>query len=291
VDVFQCATDAQCVSERGAGRCQSTGRCSFGDPSCVSGQRYGAYAPEDLADQCVGVAATVGSESYRALVLEDRPVAYWRLGESSGTVAKDEVVAHPGTYVGVLGHGPGAIPSDSDGAMTGTGQGGYVRIGDVFDFAGGKPFTLEAWVKPTRVTAYKKILGKRAVNPSAPTIAPGYEIGLADLPRGLYFAAQSSAAAQLFIETGIAPPPDRFTHVAVVFDELSFRIFLDGEVIVSRAWGASQLEDTGWDFVIANGSLGGAGTSLDGSVDEVALYDHALSPDRVKAHHAFARRP
>ena len=47
---FRCSSSEQCT---GGGICQSTGFCSFGDPACASGQRYGV-ASGDLSGVCVG---------------------------------------------------------------------------------------------------------------------------------------------------------------------------------------------------------------------------------------------
>ena len=49
---FRCRSDQACGA---TGTCESTGFCSFSHPgdTCPSGRRYGTYAPESLADQCV----------------------------------------------------------------------------------------------------------------------------------------------------------------------------------------------------------------------------------------------
>ena len=46
---FPCQSDAQCSR----GRCEPSGFCSFRDPSCQSGWRYGSLAPGELAHECV----------------------------------------------------------------------------------------------------------------------------------------------------------------------------------------------------------------------------------------------
>ncbi len=60
---------------------------------------------------------------YKAAILATPGlVGYWRLGEASGTVARDEMGANNGTYVGspTLG-APGLLAGDADTAMTGVG--------------------------------------------------------------------------------------------------------------------------------------------------------------------------
>src|SRR5262245_23118618 len=49
---FHCGSDAICVAPGVAGRCETTGFCSFPDNACSSGWRYGSYSGS-LAGQCV----------------------------------------------------------------------------------------------------------------------------------------------------------------------------------------------------------------------------------------------
>ena len=50
---FGCSDDDQCQSEDGAaGTCELTGFCSFPDPACPSGRRYGDLAGGGYAGQC-----------------------------------------------------------------------------------------------------------------------------------------------------------------------------------------------------------------------------------------------
>jgi hypothetical protein len=50
--VFGCRDDTQCVTPDGAGVCEVSGFCSFPDPSCASGRRYGKHAGDGLANTC-----------------------------------------------------------------------------------------------------------------------------------------------------------------------------------------------------------------------------------------------
>ncbi len=49
---FECSSASDCGGE---GRCESTGFCSFPDPGCESGHRYGEFA-DSLSNQCVTIA-------------------------------------------------------------------------------------------------------------------------------------------------------------------------------------------------------------------------------------------
>src|SRR5262245_49942091 len=104
-----------------------------------------------------------GGRSYRDEVLADRPVAYWRLGEAQGSTANDETgAAHVGIYTGAVDLAvPGAIAGDPDRAARLGIDGGFVSMGNVFDFAGVVSFTLEAWVQPDVIDdGYRRVTAK-----------------------------------------------------------------------------------------------------------------------------------
>jgi hypothetical protein len=56
VSVFRCQKDEQCHLQTPQaeyqGRCESSGYCSFSDPSCPSGRRYFRYSG-DLGNACL----------------------------------------------------------------------------------------------------------------------------------------------------------------------------------------------------------------------------------------------
>jgi hypothetical protein len=57
---FQCADNDQCRTGDAFGVCQPDGFCSFDDPACASGQRYGDQSG-DLAGECVDVGSSSAS--------------------------------------------------------------------------------------------------------------------------------------------------------------------------------------------------------------------------------------
>lgn len=59
---FSCVDDQQCVLDGQAGTCEVSGYCSFPDPGCGSGRRYGEHASAALAGACVDGAAVAGSD-------------------------------------------------------------------------------------------------------------------------------------------------------------------------------------------------------------------------------------
>lgn len=50
---YSCSDDEACVARGEAGFCEATGFCSFADGDCRTGRRYGRFAGDGLAGQCV----------------------------------------------------------------------------------------------------------------------------------------------------------------------------------------------------------------------------------------------
>jgi len=87
---------------------------------------------------------------YRSLILADGPVAYWRLGEASGTSAADETGnGHTGTYHGAATLGQsGLIAGDpTTSVLLSYTSPGWISApaNAAFDLTG--DFTLECWIK------------------------------------------------------------------------------------------------------------------------------------------------
>jgi hypothetical protein len=96
--------------------------------------------------------------SYRQVVLADKPVAYWRLGEKAGaTVAKDETGKHPAQYHGQPTFGqPSPIQAKPATAVALDGK-SYVEVPDSPDFSqpttgsGKAGLTVEVWMRPDKL--------------------------------------------------------------------------------------------------------------------------------------------
>lgn len=50
---YECGSEAQCIRDGVQGRCEPVNVCSFPDPACPSGSRYGEYGGA-YGDRCVG---------------------------------------------------------------------------------------------------------------------------------------------------------------------------------------------------------------------------------------------
>ncbi|HEY4055792.1 MAG TPA: LamG domain-containing protein [Kofleriaceae bacterium] len=216
--------------------------------------------------------------TYREQVLADHPLGYWRLGDS-GTVAVDQTMNGDGIYSGSCTSSPGTIALDLDRATAFDETGGcIVSLGDRFNFPGASAFTLEGWFSIQQRSGGEYVFIKEARTPGTAELPiDGY--GLIVDSVGIY--AERVVDSSLGMTDRIALAP-RFTHVVYSYDGAQLSLYLDGER-VSQVPDARVMRAFSADI-----NVGGFDTTFalaDGFIDEVAIYDHALSPERVSVHH------
>jgi subtilisin len=237
-----------------------------------------------------GTANAIGDPgSYRDTVLVDQPRAYWRLNEAGGSTAYDASGnAVSAGYQGAQSGAAGALGSDTERAATFDGD-DHVAAGDRFDFSGTAPFSLEAWIYPTEINenAWHMIMAKHWNNPAG---RQGYLIYLNRSPAGLI-----QLGAERFRDGGndwvlkeyaaTAFPLNTWYHVAVTYDGNEYAMYVNGTEVGRRTGQTRQLLDTSVDFSVgAFNWQGNPAARFRGRIDEPAVYDRALSADRVRAH-------
>jgi hypothetical protein len=120
---FHCADSVECTLGATSGICQPNGYCSFPDPGCRSGQRYGEDGPDGVGGVCVGLEtevpdAAVAEEADAATVNPDAA-----LGTPDAHVAMpDAHVAMPDAHVAM----PDAHVATPDAALPDAGVPGQV---------------------------------------------------------------------------------------------------------------------------------------------------------------------
>lgn len=227
-----------------------------------------------------GAGATGGSVDYTTLVAEHGAQSHWRLGEDTGPVASDARGNAPGTYLGMLSFGEdGALAGDSDTAVGFPGaDDNFVTVGDVYDFVGDKPFSLEVWIKPTNLPQTQRGILSKA-NPGS---ARGYSLTLLnDTIEFTRYAADASS--QTIVADGVQL--GEFQHVVAAFGGATptMRLYLNGE-LKGQALSTKLIQDTAKFFVIGAREDNGD-NAVEAVLDEVAVYDVTLSEEQVRRHH------
>lgn len=244
----------------------------------------GGSTPTGPADAGGGDAEAAVSSSYAAAVLRDAPVAYWRMN------LVDDLVANvvPGSPALIskkgVGAAPGAFSNESDGALRFDGT-SMVEVADAaaFDYSGNAAFTLECWVL-VDLQSKGTLLGKAT---SGGLGVNGFALYV-EKDRNLSFSYGSSGGNVNGSEPVL---PEGWHHVALVSDGTAVRSFLDGVLAVERIPNASQRPPPRLQQpLLVGGAPGTALPSFNGTLDEVAIYDRALSAGELTAHVKSASR-
>jgi hypothetical protein len=222
---------------------------------------------------------------YRTEVTTDAPRAYWRLGETSGATALNEIVGGAnGTYQnGVVLNTFGALVGDTNRAVSLDGTNDQVNMGDPangsLDFGTGD-FTVEAWVRAW-ANNERVILSKRD------TTGPYWQLTVSDdAGRVGHVRATFSdgSPARNVYGPGIRVDNGAWHHVVAVFDrDTGVTVWVDGLAASTAGALPGSISNAG-SFVIGKTPTSDTFPYLMAVVDVVALYPRVLPSTRITAH-------
>jgi RHS repeat-associated protein len=215
-------------------------------------------------------------------------VGWWR-AEGSGA---DQIGGHDGTMNGGVAFAPGEVGE----AFILSGTNGYVEVpgSSALDMPG--PFTIELWVRLNSLANQQYLVIKDSETnegkfhnyellvlgdtPIFPFIAPAHTIGFA--------IGDGTALYQLFSHTTLSVGV--WYHIAAVYDGNNQIIYVNGQPDASQAIGARTLFTTPTKpmrlGIVREGGV--FSYPLDGLMDEVSLFNRALSASEVHAIDAAA---
>jgi Concanavalin A-like lectin/glucanases superfamily/PEP-CTERM motif len=211
-------------------------------------------------------------------------VSEWRFGETSGTIAYDNVGGINGTLSGGATFDPGAGPGQGiySGAISlNKTSDSYVNMGNVYPFTSGD-FSIVAWVRLTPGdTNFYQVAGKQYAG-----LVSGYGLftsapylGGTELGKAGFYATDQSPANYPYSTTSIN---DGAWHqlVGVYSAGGSHQIYVDGTLQGSTS--SSPIIANTADFLVGGFFTGGANTGVfTGLISDVRVYDNALSSTDV----------
>lgn len=214
--------------------------------------------------------------TYAQTVLQDGPVGYWRLQETSGTTAEDSSGnGNPGTYTGGFTLGQTG-PFGTETGVLFNGSTGYVTVPSNSKLQLTSPFSLEMWSKITTLSETNTyILDKD--NDYA--VIYGYSTD--------NYAFYSLASGAPSDSTTTIPAPDTNWHyISITYDGTTMLGYRDATQIFSVA-ATFACGVTTDPLTLACTSATGVLTGFfGGTLAECAIYAKALSPTRIAAHYA-----
>jgi hypothetical protein len=235
---------------------------------------------------------------YAKAVLASKPMAYWRLDEIEGTTALDSSGhgRHARYEGGVAFYLPGP---DAPGLSAGTSPnqaahfaGGFLKTGlDAMP----ETYTIELWFWngiPNEAREITGVLFSLGVEEADRFPVDYFGLSVIRNSKCLSFCSGSLdffanpdpfTIHRLSGKTEIAPKT--WHHVALVRTSKSVAIYLDGnsETQISYSFKSDPVKGPVW-LRIGGRILGNNAANFEGKVDEVALYDRALTAEEIAAH-------
>lgn len=244
------------------------------------------------------------ASSYEEVVNFDEPSFYYRLGEQAGTKMVSHLRSkrwrkkHPhgkkrfrtietreelggisgpaGTYKGTPTLAvDGLIIGDGNEAVRFNGTNEYARVPlEEDDLIDSNKLTVECWFNT-------ETFGPLVAGPVSGTISDN--VWLLQANSAPSFNLEFTSGASLFVSApGGTVSAGNTYHLAGTWDGHTARIYVNGELLDEGTAGGTLRPGSADDFLYIAKSVGGF---YGGVIDEVAVYERALSPERILAHY------
>lgn len=231
-----------------------------------------------VSRELLGNVAIPGCGAYRESLVAEPAAAYWRLDESGGTVAGEEMSAFDGTYGGSPTLGvPGPFANGSNRAVDFSGPDDYVLVFDAAALRLTNSFAIELWVRSNAPGQQGTLLnhdGRYAV-----------QYGFGTRPDTVEFSAAGwSGTCDPRADSAIVLGDTAWHHLAYTYDRSS-RIwagYKDGRQVFATFCDFVLSPDPAPLYIAAADATTG---NLDVALDEVALYGKALDAWDVRGHY------
>ena len=223
-----------------------------------------------------GTSAVIGSGAKKSL--SDGLVGYWKMDEASWDGTADEVVDASGAGNDGVAVGATGIPTTGAGKF---GNGGvfdgvddYVSIADDDSLDITNNFTIGAWIYHITNTGYFDVITQRAY---------------------LYYFAVNEYDKIHISGTGLTPstvtttdtiPDNSWRYVTATYNGSTLNLYINGTLSKSASVTGSLGTGAQVTTISQDGSSG-----FNGSIDQVRIYNRALSPGEVRDLYSFAPGP
>jgi large repetitive protein len=248
----------------------------------------GADAPREAKAVDAGICDAASQAcTYELAVLADHPIAYWRMTEPGGDVARDfSGHGHAGSYTACTLGAPGPIAGDAETAASFNGV-SSLMTGPNLSFTGNAPYSIEAWARVAVLPAADGGFAQILNDESQAGDRQGYALFVDGLGSWGFERYVDASNANADLLTGDASASADFTYLVGTYDGTTLRLYVDSVLALTED-DSRVAVDSGVDFTV--GGVADATKFFNGVIGEVAVYDSALTQPSIAAHyHASGR--
>ena len=236
-------------------------------------------------------AAGVTHADYADVILADNPVAYWRFEEASASdpAADSSGSGLDATYVGTAAVGASGMVGN---ALSLDAGGGHVALPGTWGGASTPAMSFEAWFRSTSTVRHQLVLGIGCFDDPGERDAVFIEYRGDDL--GMTFTGfnQDGGSGYAQISQAGVAALNEWHHLVYTIDETGVASsYVDGRIFDFRDFATPYQYLSEGALYIGQSNLANFSYQFEGEIDEVAIYNTALSSAQVWNHYAQLAEP
>lgn len=256
---------------------------SFGGSNSSTNYKLVSSGGESVIGNASGGSYKLGAgyvaqlqQSLQMTVQPANLLAYYPLDESTGTLASDgSASAFNGTVSGGATWGTGKLNN----ALSFDGVDDTVTVPHNSSLNITGDMTISAWVKPTSLGPFTSgsanVVSKRTTTAHAP-----FHLRMKDNGQMRFEGFSVSSAGYVGVNAATNIDTSRYYHITGVRSSSQVKIYIDGVLSNSTAW--SGVADTNTEAMLIGGATSQF-SAFPGNIDEVKIYNRALTDAEVKA--------
>ncbi len=192
----------------------------------------------------------------------------WWAGQSN---ANDSFGTNNGSLVGGVTFTNGEVGQ----AFSFNGSTAYVDVPNSLSLGLTNQITIEAWIKPLTTNGDQSIVAKIGTDNGL----HGFQFGMHNNQWGGQFNSfPGQAWASYIIDSPIPMALGAWNHVVWTYDQSAMKLYLNGQPVATNVIGAQPIASSTADL-----SIGGNGPPFTGAIDELSVYNTALSAAQIQA--------